>query len=89
VDVYIHVYLTSALVGSEWSASCPGRFTPRGKSPRYPLGRRLYGPQPVWTTWRRPRTPTAWSSSPEPVAVAIPVRYYIYIYTTVVSDERH
>jgi hypothetical protein len=28
VDVYIHVILTSAVVGGEWSASHPGRFTP-------------------------------------------------------------
>jgi hypothetical protein len=28
VDVYIHVFVTSALVGGKWSASCPGRFTP-------------------------------------------------------------
>jgi hypothetical protein len=28
VDVQIHIYLTSALVGGEWSASCPCRFTP-------------------------------------------------------------
>jgi hypothetical protein len=27
-DVYIHVFLTSALVGGEWSASRPSRFTP-------------------------------------------------------------
>jgi hypothetical protein len=26
VDVYIHVFLTSALVGGEWSASRPGHF---------------------------------------------------------------
>jgi hypothetical protein len=26
VDVYIHVFLTSALVGGEWPASRPGRF---------------------------------------------------------------
>jgi hypothetical protein len=25
----MHVFLTSALVGGEWSASRPGRFTPR------------------------------------------------------------
>jgi hypothetical protein len=36
VDVHIHIFLTSALVGGEWSASRPCRFTP-GKSPRYPL----------------------------------------------------
>jgi hypothetical protein len=28
VDVYIHISLTSALIGGEWSASRPGRFTP-------------------------------------------------------------
>jgi hypothetical protein len=39
------LFLTSALVGGEWSTSRPGRFTPRGKSPRYPLDRRLGGPQ--------------------------------------------
>jgi hypothetical protein len=27
-DVYIHIFLTSALVGGEWSTSRPGRFTP-------------------------------------------------------------
>jgi hypothetical protein len=28
VDVQIHIFLTSALVGGEWSVSRPGRFTP-------------------------------------------------------------
>jgi hypothetical protein len=31
VDIYIHVFLTSPLLGSEWSASRPGRFAPRGE----------------------------------------------------------
>jgi hypothetical protein len=26
--IYIHIFLTSALAGGEWSASRPGRFTP-------------------------------------------------------------
>jgi hypothetical protein len=30
----MHVFLTSALVGGEWSASHPGRFTPRERAPR-------------------------------------------------------
>jgi hypothetical protein len=38
-------FLTSALDGGEWSASRPGRALPRGKDPRYPLYRRLGGPQ--------------------------------------------
>jgi hypothetical protein len=33
VDVYIYVFLTSALVGGEWSASRPNRFTPGEKAP--------------------------------------------------------
>jgi hypothetical protein len=33
VDEYIHVFLNSALVGSEWSSSCPGRFTLGERAP--------------------------------------------------------
>jgi hypothetical protein len=33
VDVQTHVFLTSALVGGEWSASRPGRFTAGEISP--------------------------------------------------------
>jgi hypothetical protein len=36
VDVWIHIFLTSALAGGEWSASRSGSFIP-GESPRYPL----------------------------------------------------
>jgi hypothetical protein len=28
VDLYFHVFLTSVLVGDEWSASRPDRFSP-------------------------------------------------------------
>jgi hypothetical protein len=33
VDVQIHIFLTSALVGGEWSASRPGRFTTGERAP--------------------------------------------------------
>jgi hypothetical protein len=33
VDVYIHIFLTSAIAGGEWSASRPGRFTPGERAP--------------------------------------------------------
>jgi hypothetical protein len=33
VDVQIHIFLTSALVRGEWSASRPGRFTPEERAP--------------------------------------------------------
>jgi hypothetical protein len=45
VDVWIHIFLTSALVGGEWWAPRRSRFTSREKNPRYPLYRRLSGPQ--------------------------------------------
>jgi hypothetical protein len=40
MDVWIHDFLTSALVGGEWPASRLCGFTPG-----YPLHRRLGGPQ--------------------------------------------
>jgi len=45
-EVQLHAFFTSALNGGKWSVS----FTPRplyclGKTPRYPLGKRLSGPQ--------------------------------------------
>jgi hypothetical protein len=45
MDLYIHVFFTSALAGGKCSASRSGLFTPRGKGTRYPLDRRLGGPQ--------------------------------------------
>jgi hypothetical protein len=33
VDVQIHISLTLALAGVEWSASRPGRFAPAERSP--------------------------------------------------------
>jgi hypothetical protein len=45
VDVYIHIFLTSAIAGGEWSASRSDHFTPGERAPRYPLDRRLGGPQ--------------------------------------------
>jgi hypothetical protein len=49
---WIHVFLTSTLVGSEWSAPSPGRFSP-GKEPPVHIGQGDgWAPQPVWTTRR-------------------------------------
>jgi hypothetical protein len=33
LDVYIHIFLTSALVGGDWSASLPGRITLGERAP--------------------------------------------------------
>jgi hypothetical protein len=32
VELWLHAFLTSALDGDEWSASSPGRFTPRERA---------------------------------------------------------
>jgi hypothetical protein len=42
MEVQLHAFSTSALEGSEWSASCPSRSTLR-EGPRYPLNGRLDG----------------------------------------------
>jgi hypothetical protein len=44
VDVEIHIFLTSALVGVSGQLHAPAAL-PLGKSPRYPFYRRLGGPQ--------------------------------------------
>jgi hypothetical protein len=44
VGVELQSFLASALYGDEWSASCPGRFTP-GMKTRYTLNRRPGVPQ--------------------------------------------
>jgi hypothetical protein len=33
MDVYIHVFFTSALVRDEWSGSCPGPYTLGERAP--------------------------------------------------------
>jgi hypothetical protein len=43
MEEWIHVFLTSAVVGVV--SFTPQPFYPRGKSPRYPPDRRLGGPQ--------------------------------------------
>jgi hypothetical protein len=53
VDVEIHVFFAFALAGGEWSASRPGRFTPRKELP-VPIGKDAgRTPEPVRMTWRR------------------------------------
>jgi hypothetical protein len=45
VNVYAPPFLISTQDGSEWSASRPGRFTPRNNRRRYQSDGRLGGPQ--------------------------------------------
>jgi hypothetical protein len=68
-------FLTSALHGAEWSTSRPGPSILEEKSPRYPLDRRLGGPQSRSgrcgvdkNTLPLPGI-EPWLSSPKPVAI--------------------
>jgi len=45
MEVKLHVVVTSALDGCDWSASRSIHFTSTVKSRRYPFDRRLGGPQ--------------------------------------------
>jgi len=33
MEVQLYTFLTLALGGHEWSASCPSHFTPKGRAP--------------------------------------------------------
>jgi hypothetical protein len=68
------LFMTSALDGVEWSASCPGDLPP-GKEPPNPVGQEAgLASDQVWTLWSKEkylahggkRTPAV-----QPVAVAI------------------
>jgi hypothetical protein len=62
----MNIFLTSALVGGEWSASRPCRFTPGERAPRYPFYRRLGGPQS--RCGRHGEVPTG-TQTPSPLVV--------------------
>jgi hypothetical protein len=70
VDVYIHIFLTSALVGGEWSNSLPGRFTPEESAPGTHCIGGWVGPRASLDDVEKildptlTRTPTPRSSSP-------------------------
>jgi hypothetical protein len=45
MEVYLHAFLTLALHGSEWPASCPDCFTPDERAPAVYLIGRWVGPR--------------------------------------------
>jgi hypothetical protein len=76
VDVQIHIFFTSALVGGELSVSRPCRFTPRERSPGTHWIVGWMGPEPVWTLWRRENSWSYRDSSSDPFIVQpVAIRY--------------
>jgi hypothetical protein len=73
VGVKIHIFLTSALAGDEWSASRPADLEP-GNKPQSRCGRheevKILAPAGT-------RTPTPWSSSPEPAPIPTALSLFI------------
>jgi hypothetical protein len=51
--VELHIFLHLVLDGDERLASCHSWFTPQGKKPPRPLGRRLDGCKTIQMTWRK------------------------------------
>ena len=49
LEAEIHSFFTSALNGTEWSASRPGRFTYTERTIGKDCRRDSVGPQPIWT----------------------------------------
>jgi hypothetical protein len=76
VDVLMHIFLTSALVGCEWSASLPGLLT-LGKDPPLPIWKEVGWTTEPAMTWKKENS---WSyrdssSNPsvQPIAQALPL----------------
>jgi hypothetical protein len=64
------LFLTSALDGGEWSASCPCRFTRMERATDTHWIGGWVGPELVWMLWRREKSCTAgnWTQDIQPVA---------------------
>jgi hypothetical protein len=73
VDVYIHVFLTSALVGCEWSASRPGRFTSAERAPDTQWIGGWVGLRAVCTAWKEEKSCPYRDSNPDPYADDQPI----------------
>jgi hypothetical protein len=55
-------FLFSALVGGEWSASCPSCFTPSERAPSTHWIGGCAAPELVWTTWKSENSCLHWDS---------------------------
>jgi hypothetical protein len=78
MDVQIHVFLTLALAGGEWSASWPGHFTLGEKAP-VPAGQEVgWTPGPVWTMLGRENFRPYQDTNSDPLVVQPVASHYAY-----------
>jgi hypothetical protein len=77
VDVQLHAFLTSTLDGGEWSASHPGRLTPRERAPGTQWIGGWVGPRAVLDTVvkRKIPSPRRESNPRTPIVQAVAQRY--------------
>jgi hypothetical protein len=77
VEVWLHTFLTSALDGGEWSASRPGRFTPRERPPDTHWIRGWVGPSAVLdaVVKRKIPSPRRESNPRTPIVQPVAQRY--------------
>jgi hypothetical protein len=69
----VEVVLTSTLDGSEWSASHPGRFTPKEKAPGWRGG--WVGPRAVLDAVAKRKIPSPRRESNAPIVQSVAQRY--------------
>jgi hypothetical protein len=75
VDLEIHIFLTSALAGGEWSVSRPGHFTPLDRRPGG-SGRR--GEEKILDPTET-QTPTPRPSSPQLVPITTALSRFLFL----------
>jgi len=56
VEVQLQAFLNSALDGGEWSASCPGHFTPGKHTLIHTVQEARWAPEPVWIWLQREKS---------------------------------
>jgi hypothetical protein len=80
VEAWLHSFLTSGLVGDEWSISRPGRFT-TWKETRYPFYKKLGVPQGPVCVCPENLASTGVRNSDRPFRLRYPDRRFRFIVT--------
>lgn len=65
VAVHLHIFLTLALDGSQWPASCPSIITSGIKAPSILEQKAASDSEPVWMLWRRGKRHTLLGIEPQ------------------------